>query len=229
FTERMAGWFGPSLASGDFESAADRGKAAPTELTGGALSFIATVDAADVDRFVREPAHVARLSGEVEAPALSPEALMVENGTFNLFVPDAIVVETKLITYRMPLIAKGGRRFFLSGEKVIHHTHGFDIWRETTTLFITLYDGADEQAPVLGRGVLTIAIPDFMRQIRTMEITNAPNLAARVRGLAEFGRFFAGELFRSFGGALAPATAFDPNAVRRRRELRVGAPEVHYF
>jgi len=229
FTERMAGWFGPSLDPGDFVSAAERGKALAPDAIGGRLSFIATIDANDLDRFIREPAHLARLTGELEAAALSPEPLMIVDGTFNLFVPDTAKIETKRMVYVMPLAAKGGRRYFLRGDKIIHHERGFDMWRETTTLYVTLHDGTDERAPVLGRGLLTIAVSDFSRQLRTIEITNAPSFADRVRGLAQFGRFFAGELFKSFGGALAPATAFNPDTARRRRDLRVCAPEIHFF
>lgn len=229
FTERMAGWFGPSASADDFEEAARRGRdASDGTADAGPLSFVATIVVDDLDRFVRDPDHQAVLSGEVRAPALSADPLTVTGGRFNLFHPDPSRVETKRMTYAMPLVAADGSRCFLAGTKVIHDDRGFDVWSDTTTLFVTLHHGTDAGGAVIGRGVLTIAAEDFLRQLRTMRATNTGSRVENLRAQARFGHFFAGELFTAFGGVFAGATAFDPDAVRRRRDLRAGVPEVHF-
>lgn len=78
-------------------------------------------------------------------------------------------------------------------------------------------------------GTLTIRIGDFLKQLRTMKVTGATGGAQRARILAAFAKLFAGALLEIFGGPLAPPALFDPDAPRRRRQLRVGKPEIHGF
>lgn len=119
------------------------------------------------------------------------------------------------MSYAMPLATTGGTRYFLAGTKVIRDDRGFDAWADTTTLFVTLHRGADAGGEVVGRGVLTIAVDDFLRQLRTMKATNAASKAEGLWALARFGRFLAGELFTAFGGVLAGAGATCGRACRR--------------
>ncbi|MEQ9326829.1 MAG: GMC family oxidoreductase, partial [Rhodospirillales bacterium] len=57
-------------------------------------SFVATVEAGDADRFIREETHEADIYGTVSVPALSPHALAFTGGRFNLFIADPDRVET---------------------------------------------------------------------------------------------------------------------------------------
>lgn len=221
FTERMAGRFGPSTGAQSWIAADGAPDAWP-------LSFVAHIVIDDLARFIDHPDHMAALSGEVRAPNLSPDPLLVVDGRFNLFCTDSSRVETKRMTYVMPLVATDGNRYFLAGEKMIHNDRGFDVWADTTTLSVTVHRGADADGAVIGRGILTIAIDDFIRQLRSMRATNTNTRAEGLKALARFGHFFAGKLFTSFGGVFAGAVAFDPDAVRRRRDLRVGVPEMHF-
>jgi cholesterol oxidase len=61
-------------------------------------------------------------------------------------------------------------------------------------------------------------------------VTNAPNAEERLRGTVRFGEFFAGVLYQTYGGVVAGSVAFNPDAPpRKKRPLRVGAPEVYSF
>jgi cholesterol oxidase len=83
---------------------------------------------------------------------------------------------------------------------------------------------------VIGHGILHIEPDDFARQMTTMQVTNAPNEQARLKSLIEFGSFFSGTLFETYGGIFASTNAFNPDAPpRKRRALRVGAPVVYPF
>ncbi len=212
FTERMAGTIRP--VNGGPQSDA---------------SFVCTVHARDAARFIEDRHHEAELIGTVAARALSPDPLTVSGGRFNLFIVDPDRVETKEMSYAMPLTAHDGTRYFMRGIKSIHDDRGFDLWHDTTTLAVTIHQGPDESGPRVYEGTLRIELQDFVKQLRTIVVTNAPNLAARLGMIARFGRFFAGQIFDSFGGPFARTTAFDPHATQIKRPLRVGDPEVHFF
>jgi cholesterol oxidase len=130
----------------------------------------------------------------------------------------------------MRLTSRDGRHYYFTGFKVIHDDSGLDTWADTTTLYVTVHEGTDAQAPVLAKGILVIRPDDFLRQLTTMQVTNAASLRDRLAASARFGGFFAGTLFDTYGGVVAGQTRFDPDAApRKRRPLRVGAPEVHPF
>lgn len=222
FTERMHGWFSTDGAE-DFDEAARLGKAANSP-----FEFTVTVICADLERTIKEESHSGRIVGSVTAPALSPQPLTISQGQFNLFVIDPDEVGVRKMRYRMRLTSDEGHAYWFDGYKVVRDDPGlFDPWTDTSTLYITVHDGTDQQAPVVGRGVLTIGKRDLMRQLTTMEVTNAANRRQRLKGQAQFGRYFAGTMFDTYGGVFARASALDPDAPpRKQRELRVEIPDV---
>lgn len=221
FTETMRGWF--ALRADDYEQGAARGEA-----EGSPFEFTLTIASDNLDEMLTNPAHEARMVGTATAPALSPTPLTATDGVFNLFVDDPDEVGVRLMKYRMKLTADDGRHWFFTGFKRVHHDRGLDMWADTTTLFITLHDGGDDSAPVLGRGILRILPEDFQKQMTTMQVTNTDSVEERLKGVARFGQFFAGVLYDTYGGVFARPTAFDPSAPpRKKRPLRVGTPEIH--
>ncbi|MGO9012365.1 MAG: alpha/beta fold hydrolase [Bryobacteraceae bacterium] len=224
FTETMRGFFS-SEAKGDYVAGAAAGEAA-----GSSLAFTLTIISEDLNDMLKNPLHNARMLGSVVAPALSARPLSVEDGVFNLFVVDPTNVETRNMVYRMKMRSEEGKVYYFHGYKIVRPNSVLDIWHDTSTLYITVRDGADESAPVLGTGILHILPSDFARQMTTMKVTNAPNAEERLRGLVRFGEFFAGVLYQTYGGAVAGSVAFNPDAPpRKKRELRVAAPEVYWF
>ena len=222
FTETMKGFW--TAGAPDFATGETQGKTA-----GNNLQFTLTIRGEDVQKMLAEPGHEARMAGTVIAPALSPHPLTVADGIFNLFVVNPDQVETRNMRYRMTLVSEEGKTWYFDGFKVIHQGPVLDIWPDTSTLFITLQSG-DANGPVLGRGVLHIEPADFAKQMTTMQVTNAANDEERLRLLAQFGTFFAGTLFQTYGGVFSRLTAFNPDAPpRKKRALRTGAPVVYPF
>ncbi len=223
FTETMRGHWSTAVTD-DAEAAAARGKR-----DGSTFEFTLTVISRDLKAMVEDPRHTARMVGTVLAPELSASPLTVGGATFNLMVVDPDEIQTRKMVYRMTLSSAEGQTFFLTGFKRIQNTLGPDIWEDTTTLFITVHDGDSDAAPVLGRGVLHIEPADFLRQMTTMEVTNAETIQERLEGLARFGRLFAGGLQDVYGGVFARTSELVPDApARRRRALRLSPPEVHH-
>ncbi|MGD0799011.1 MAG: alpha/beta fold hydrolase [Acidobacteriaceae bacterium] len=224
FTETMRGYASTKVFD-DFQVAADQGRDDNSP-----FEFTLTIVLEDVEQMISDPSHPGRMVGTVSAPVLSPKPLEVSNGQFNLFVTDPESVDTRLMRYRMVLNSEEGKKYYFEGIKIVHDGPGFDLWHDTTTLFVTLHEGGDQAGKVIGKGILTIAPADFLRQLRTMEAINANSEVERLKTLATFGRYFGGVLFETYGGIFAKSTVFNPNAPpRNKRPLRVDAPEVHFF
>ncbi|MCY4652968.1 MAG: GMC family oxidoreductase, partial [Dehalococcoidia bacterium] len=193
FTETMRGHFSTEVID-DYERAAKRGRLDESE-----FEFTITVVSEDVDTMLQDPNHEASIVGTVTVPVISDRPLTATGGRFNLFVRDADQDNTRQMRYRMPLTTVDGERYHMVGFKTIHDDPGFDMWEDTTTLFITVYDGDDESGRVAGRGILKIEIDDFRRQMSTMKVSNADGPVQEVAAAARFGRFFSGELWDTYG------------------------------
>ncbi|HZY43240.1 MAG TPA: GMC family oxidoreductase N-terminal domain-containing protein, partial [Anaerolineae bacterium] len=224
FTEAMEGWFSTKIKD-DFEAGLRQGQA-----DGSSFRIIVTIRSDDVERMMSDPDHAAQLVGTATAPTLSPQPLTLTDGKFYLFIQDPNQFNVRFMRYRMKMTAQDGQVYTFDGNKVIHNEPGFDMWADTTTLFITVYSGPDMNGPVIGKGVLKILLKDLRHQLTTMQVPNAKDLGQRISILARFGRFFCDQLFDLYGGVFARPSVFDPGAApRKKRPLRAGVPEVYFF
>jgi cholesterol oxidase len=160
--------------------------------------------------------HKAGITGTVIAPTLSPQPLTVTGGEFNLFVRDPDEPRARKMRYRMRMTSEEGKSYFFDGFKMVRDDPGLDMWSDTTTLYITVFEDdrqptTDDQTAVevtsvvsgpssvvVGKGILKIKPTDFARQMTTMQIKNAANMAQTLEANARFGRFFAGALFQTY-------------------------------
>lgn len=224
FTETMKGFFSTKEPS-DFGKGAAVGKA-----DGSPLQFTVTVTSNDLNAMLTDQSHQGSIVGTLNAPALSPSPLTATQGVFNLFVDDPDKVGQRLMKYAMLLTAQDGKQFYFTGFKVTHSDTGLNVWSDTSTLYITVYGGADAKSPVLGKGILHIEPADFAKQMTTMKVTNASSEEERLKGLAGFGKFFGQTIFQTYGGVFSKPNVFNPDAPpRKKRPLRAPAPELYYF
>src|SRR5579863_6197481 len=209
FTETMTGFFVRNPLA-DFKTLEAR-------IPEGAHSFefTLTIHSNDLADLLKNPKHEASISGSVVAPELSQGRLTVSEGAFNLFVKNPEEVETQTMRYRFRMNGADGGQFYLDGIKIIKDASLLHVWHDTTTLYFTLYQGADGAGPAVGRGILHIKPQEFLKQLTTMRVTNAAGTSEELKGLAEFGAFFAGTLYRHYGGIFAGLTAFNPKAPPR--------------
>jgi cholesterol oxidase len=194
FTERMTGFFSPDVQD-DFARGAERG-----QQDGSPFEFTLTIIADDLDAMLDRPEHRARTLGTVTAPSLSPQPLTVTQGEFNLLVEDPDHPDTRQMQYRMRMTTTAGRAFYFYGFKLIHNDPGFDAWTDNTTLYSTVFDGNNQQSPVLGRGILVISAEDFLRQLTTIQVIRAVSTVQRLEAKLRFARFFTGVLFDTYAG-----------------------------
>ncbi|MFH5832695.1 GMC family oxidoreductase N-terminal domain-containing protein [Halalkalibaculum sp. DA384] len=183
FTERMSGYIAKGAES--YEAGYEKGKAGQSP-----FAFILTIRSNDIEQMLENPDHPANMFGSVQAPALSEDDLSVSEGTFNLFVEDPEDEDTRYMRYRMKLRSEEGETYYFEGHKTIHDDPGFDIWKDTTTLFITVYDGPDAEAPVWGKGMLRIKPDDFRKQIGTVQVTGVSRNIEKLKYQGKFLKFF---------------------------------------
>ena len=233
FTETMKGYFStqakmptpPLQLDPIYQRGYDQG-----QTDNSPFQFTLTIASEDLDDMISNPAHEAPMVGTVLAPAISPQPLTVAEGRFNLFTVDANNVDTHNMRYRMNMVSEDGHTYYFEGFKVTHPDLVFKVWPATSTLYITIYDGASAASPILGKGILHIAPEDFARQLTTMKVINAGSLEERAAEGARFARFFLGPLFDTYADVFVQPGVFNTDAPpRQKRPLRVGAPQVAFF
>jgi cholesterol oxidase len=185
FNETMAGPF--MLGMSEPEAAAAAGKQA-----GQQLAMHAAVTIEDLDGFVADPRHLGGLAGTVDFAPLD-SAIPASRGVFNLFSP-AGDPDLRHMVYELAF-THGGTAYYLAGHKRVHNDPGFDLWRDTTTLFTTLHEGRDKSAPVVGAGVLSLGLEELMKLVASLRVTGTDDPIDKTAAVAKFGRFFMGELW----------------------------------
>lgn len=235
FTETMKGFVAKPNTSNSpsqlneplaaYKTAYDNGKQQSSP-----FEFTLTISSPDLEQILTSPAHNARMSGTVNAPILSDAPLMVSEGVFNLFVRHSDTPDTKRMKYNMLLTSEAGDKFFFSAYKSITEGKVTDIWPATTTLYVDIYAGTNQQGSLIAQGILHIEPLDFAKQMTTMRATNAKDNFEKLKAIARFGQYFAGSLYQSYGGILYQQPLFNPEAPpRKKRPLRADAPQVHWF
>lgn len=246
FTERMVGYWspGPSGAAvpeeftrADYERAFRDGEA-----VGRSLALLITIVADNLDDMLAEPHHQARFAGTatfVSAPPGAAEQLLVTDGIFRLFVDEPNQIVSKKMEYIATLTAVDGRRWKFEGFKGIRHgssTAAFvtddgaairatsevwsDAWRDQTRLFFRLTGERDGSAS--GLGILTLSLPDFLRQLRSVRAPGAVAIPERYDTVMRFATFYGGVLRDTYGGPFARSRYAPPNWWNRRRRVLQG-------
>lgn len=203
FTEEMKGFV--TLGERDYDRGYRQGRETETS-----FMFHLTITVHDVDGFIARAEHDTEdLVGYVECPALGGR-LPVERGKFNLFV-DGEDATRKLMLYRLLFTDKDGRNLTMSGFKDVKDDSGLDVWADTTTLFIHLYEGhidltrddvgkVPDVSPesIVGSGIIHIYFFDFMKQLTTFH-TEGATLSERNAARLNFCRLFFGKLWDVYG------------------------------
>src|SRR5919204_142810 len=124
--------YGPVITSTARMPDALAGGAEPARDGAGALMFHLTIEVQDMAQFSHDPLRAAVATGYLRCDALGGH-LPVEQGWFNLFVDTEPGVKRML--YRLWFRDGVGHPLTLSGYKLVRDDAGFDVWRDTTTLF----------------------------------------------------------------------------------------------
>jgi predicted acylesterase/phospholipase RssA len=198
FTEQMKGF--AAAGETDPEKGHKKGKDAGTK-----LDVKLTIKIADADQFVTDPAHQASVEGTITSPLVGGTRA-VERGTFNLFV-HSTDPRKKQMKYRLLCKDSNNAQVTLSGVKIVENDGGgFDALRDTTTLFVKLFEGdvaseaAEAGATLRAVGIIRIEFLDFLQQMTTFR-AEGPSIAAELQALGRFGGLFMGKLWDVYGPA----------------------------
>lgn len=196
FTEKMKGYF----AFGETDPATGYriGKQRVQK-----FMFTLTITAPDVERFVENADHTALATGTVDSDVLGGQ-LPVQKGWANLFVAADDELSREM-QYRLWFSDMSGAPLTMYGFKTVRDDPGFDVWSDTSTLYITLMKGhipRGGQGEVIGAGVLRIKALDFAQQLTTFRGEGGGALAS----IAKFGVFFGSSVKDAY---LAPAATSD--------------------
>lgn len=223
FTETMKGFFSATVNDGNYQKGFDEGQS-----KNNAFEFTLTIRTDDAYTMIKNPEHSAHMVGSVTAPFLSSKPLAATQGIFNLFVDDPDTVDSKLMKYAMKLTSEEGKTYYFKGFKFVHDYSILKMWHDTSTLYITIFDGDSDNAKILGQGILHIKAADFQKQMTTMKAVNANSTTESLKALAAFGKYFSKSLFEVYGGIFVPNKYYSPDAMpRAKRALRLPAPEVY--
>jgi cholesterol oxidase len=91
-----------------------------------------------------------------------------------------------------------GHPLTMIGFKLVKDDAGFDVWKDTTTLFTSVLqghvaEGDDDAAEKLAVGVLRIRARDFAKQLTTFR-AGGPSLGSQLGALVRFGVIFVQQL-----------------------------------
>ena len=189
FTEEMLGHV--TFGESDFARGAQTGRDG-SEF----LKFHLTIEVADMERFSTDPMRQAGAVGYLQCDALGGR-LPVEKGVFNLFVDSGPGVKRML--YRLWFRDGAGHPLTLTGYKLVENDAGFDLWKDTTTLFTKVLQGhveesGDSGAELIASGILRIRVQDFAKQMTTFRAGGSGGIGAKLGGLIKFGVIFVGQL-----------------------------------
>ena len=189
FTEEMLGHV--TFGESDFARGAQTGRDG-SEF----LKFHLTIEVADMERFSHDPMRQAGAIGYLQCDALGGR-LPVEKGVFNLFVDSGPGVKRML--YRLWFRDGVGHPLTMTGYKLVENDAGFDLWKDTTTLFTKVLQGhveesGDSSAELIASGILRIRVQDFAKQMTTFRASGDGGIGAKLGGLIKFGVIFVGQL-----------------------------------
>jgi cholesterol oxidase len=192
FTEEMLGHV--TFGETDF----NRGSV-PDRPGAGFFKFHLTIVVDDIQRFGIDPMRQAGAFGWVECDALGGR-MPVERGVFNLFVDSEPGVKHML--YRLFFRDGVGHPLTMTGYKLVRDDAGFDVWRDTTTLFTRVLRGhvedhEEDGAELVASGVLRIRMRDFAKQLTTFR-AHGKGPGAALGALVKFGWIFLGQLAEAY-------------------------------
>ena len=189
FAEEMSGPF--ALGSSNPEIGAKLGRE-----RGHTLVMRASINIDNIDQFIDDEEHAGKIAGTLDFTPFG-SAIKARKGVFKLFAP-VHGRETKRMDYEFGF-EHNGRPWYLAGHKIVHDDPGLDLLVDTTTLYTCLHEGPDAHAPVAGAGILTLGVWELISLLRTLRATGADVDAGRAAALVRFGKFFAGELWDTYG------------------------------
>jgi cholesterol oxidase len=151
----------------------------------------------DLQSFLHDPVHGARLAGTVEVESLTHRPAAVDRGSLHLLAR-AHGGHRRTMDYIVPFVDDDGVSWLLQGSKLVHRRRGFGPWRATTRMDVALTAPGDRYDATAPTGTVTIGVADVARLLLSVRPTGTANVGAAAAALVRFGGFFTGRVLRAF-------------------------------
>ena len=180
-------------------------------------SCMLIVESEDVQNMLEtDKEHKATVSGTLTCSCLSTSPLTASKGCFKIQSSEDRVKETNFI-YTMVLRSEDNKQYFFHGHKELRSDGFTEIGiRDSTTLFVKIYEGENEKGNLIGEGTLSTKLSDFVKQLRTITVTNTESSIERMKWKFAFGKFFASSLWHTYS-SLSSGSLLDNNAPPREK------------
>ena len=197
---RFTEWMKGHATSGETDPARGASKRSDDRVR---LETEFTLRMEDADAFITDPMHPARVEGSITS-SLIGGTRPVQRGTFNLLVQQDDP-RRKQMRYRIVCTDSSGKLVTLTGLKHVQNDQGLDVWDDTTTLFIKLFEGEVDEAGeatarVRAAGIIRIELFDLLRQMTTFRAEGGSS-SSRASAVSRFGGLFMGKLWDVYGRA----------------------------
>jgi hypothetical protein len=154
------------------------------------------IDIDDLAAFNADPDHLGELSGHLEIHRRGGW-LPIMNGRFGLFTPAAGDPRLSYMLYGAA--AKiDGRDYWFNGRKHVRGGAPWRMWKETTTLYMTVHEGRSDEGKIVAAGVLSLGPGALLSLLGTFRPTGCEGRLKRVRTALAFFGFFARQLARRY-------------------------------
>jgi predicted acylesterase/phospholipase RssA len=152
---------------------------------------------ADLEAFLADPEHAARITGHLSCPAFGPLVLLDDSRFFMASLPN----RTRRIGYELRFDS-GNRRYRLNAEQILHDDPGPDMWRDLSTLSVQLL-ATEPDAPAdvrpLGTGMLHSSMGGIKDWLGGIRATETQTVTDGLKVVARFAKFVLRELYDVYG------------------------------
>src|SRR5262249_54107215 len=100
--------------------------------------------------------------------------------------------------YSLPFTDDSGKRWLLQGSKHVERGRSRGPWRATTMLDLALATPEDRYDALHPTGLVTISVPDVLRELATLRATGTGNGRSAAGVIVRFGKFFVTEVARAY-------------------------------
>ncbi|MHC4545810.1 MAG: hypothetical protein ACYTDW_15500, partial [Planctomycetota bacterium] len=186
FEESMSGYLGKG------ETDPTKGVAVGRR-QGNQIRFDVQITISDLDSFLKVGKHKAELSGTVTCDLLGG-TFSIFDGAFNLFSLDPETGMRQMV-YSFRFKAADDQVYYFHGHKEIQDDHDkIDLVEDMTRLFILIYRGENEQAPVYGAGEMYFKLSDAPDMVSSMKVLGAKTIWQKMAAYSAFTSFAYGAL-----------------------------------
>jgi predicted acylesterase/phospholipase RssA len=162
------------------------------------LEFRVTLATGDLDAFIHQSEHETQVTAGVVCAPEFGGTRDVTQGSVNILVdertPDNVITPgNKRMLYTLRFRSAGGKPYLLKGRKYVVDGAGKSPWRDTTTLYVRLYELEDENPAyrrLHGAGIVTLSPLGFLAQLASFRASGTSNPASGLGAVRRFFQFF---------------------------------------